>query len=321
MEFNVVQTEVIQKRHAHGIQAALVSAVFLGLTPVFGRLAIHSGFSPLAVVAFRTFLAAMLLVGVMAVIRKNAFTIYPIGLAGCLLAGVVNGVGSILFYSALGRIDATLGQVLYSTYPVFVALWMVADRQSVNRLTVLRLGLSIPAVLLLVNADSGSVDLPGVLMMIGAAVLYSLHLVINQRVLYDVPTPTVTMYTLLAMSVVTMIAYLGFDRSLPASGTPWWPILGLAGITFFARLTLFMGVKRVGGLHTALLGLAELLVTIFTAYFWLDERLSLLQWLGASLMVTSLLLVGREKINPLRHHSAGWLGWLRPPDIPRDIGW
>jgi len=317
----VVQTEALQQRRAHGIQAALASAVFLGLTPVFGRFAIQSGFSPLGVVAFRTLLAALMLTLMMAVLRKNAFTIYPIGLAGCLLAGIVNGAGSIFFYSALGRIEATLGQVLYSTYPLFVALWMVADRQSISRLTLIRLGLSIPAVLLLVNADSGSVDLPGVLMMIAAAVLYSLHLVINQRILYDVPTPTVTMYTLLAMSTVTTIAYLVFDRSLPVAGTPWWPIFGLAGITFFARLALFMSVKRVGGLHTALLGLAELLVTILAARLWLGESLKVLQWAGAALMAVSLLLVSKEKISIARNPSARWLRWLRPPDVPGNIGW
>jgi len=317
----LVQTEALRQRRVHGIQAALVSAVFLGLTPVFGRYAIQSGFSPLAVVAFRTLLAALMLTLMMAAFRRNAFTIYPVGLAGCLLAGIVNGAGSIFFYSALGRIEATLGQVLYSTYPLFVALWMVADRQSISRLTLMRLGLSIPAVLLLVNADSGSVDVPGVLMVIAAAVLYSLHLVINQRILYDVPTPTVTMYTLLAMSAITTVAYLLFDRSLPATGTPWWPILGLAGITFFARLALFMGVKRVGGLHTALLGLAELLVTIVVAGLWLGERMMILQWVGAALMAISLLLVSKEKITAARHPSTKWLRWLRPPDVPGNIGW
>ena len=47
--------------------------------------------------------------------------------------------------------------------------------------------------------------------MLGAAALYALHLPINQRVLYEVPAPTVTLYTLLAMSAVVVPAYLVFD--------------------------------------------------------------------------------------------------------------
>ena len=44
-----------------GISSAIISAVFLGLAPVFGKSAMILGFSPLALVAIRTFLAASLL--------------------------------------------------------------------------------------------------------------------------------------------------------------------------------------------------------------------------------------------------------------------
>ena len=50
----------------------------------------------------------------------------------------------------------------------------------------------------------------------------------------------------------------------------------MALITFFSRLTLFMGIKHLGGLQTALLGLAELFVTVILAQVWLGEHLSIL---------------------------------------------
>ena len=42
-------------------------------------------------------------------------------------------------------------------------------------------------------------------------------------------------------------------------------MLGLTLVTFFSRLTLFLGVKHLGGMQTALLGLGELLVTLICA--------------------------------------------------------
>ncbi len=83
--------------------------------------------------------------------------------------------------------------------------------------------------------------------MFGAALLYALHLLINQRVLYEVPAPTVTFYTLLGMAITVSVAFLAFQPSLPPSTTPWWPLLVLALITFLARFTLFFGVKHLGG--------------------------------------------------------------------------
>ena len=162
------------------------------------------------------------------------------------MAGLVNGLGSILYYAALSRLDASIGQLLYSFYPLFVAFWLLTDRQPIGKLTLLRLIVSLPGVYLLLSTSGHSIDLIGAGMMLGAAALYALHLIINQRVLYEVPSPTVTFYTLLSMSVIVSIAYLVFDRTLPQAGTSWWPVLALAVVTFISRLTLFYGVKYLG---------------------------------------------------------------------------
>lgn len=295
-----------------GIRAGLISAVFLGLAPVFGKQAILVGFSPLATVALRTVIATVMLLVLMLISQRSYFYIYPVGLVGCLLAGFVNGVGSVFYYSALGRLDAGVGQILYSLYPLFVAFWLILDRQRLSRLTLFRLILSAPAVYFLISGPKQTVDLVGVGFMLIASILYGLHLIINQRVLYDVPAPTVTLYTLIAMSAVTIPAYGIFDRQLPATGVSWWPIIGLAVIMFFSRLTLFLGVKHVGGLQTALLGLAELFVTVLLAYCWLGERLAPGQWIGVALLGISLLLVGYDRFTPEKQQDSKWLAWLHP---------
>ena len=149
--------------------------------------------------------------------------------------------------------------------------------------------------------------------------MYAIHLPINQRVLYDIPAPTVTLYTLLAMSMVVLPAYLIFDRHLPPSGTPWTPILALALATFFSRLMLFLGIKSLGGLQTALLGLGELIVSITVSFIWLHESLNSTQWIGAAFLGISLLLISLEKIKPEKRRINGLLSWLRPPEISADI--
>jgi drug/metabolite transporter (DMT)-like permease len=308
----------LNKKETAGILAALGSAFFLGVSPVFGKLAINLGLSPLAVVALRTSLAAALLFLIVALFSRQYLYIFPVGLAGCILAGTINGFGSLLYYMALNRLPASLGQMLYSLYPLFLAIWMILDRQSPSRLTLLRIGLASLAVLLLTDLPASATDFTGVLMMIGAAMLYALHLPINQRVLYEVPAQTVTLYTLLSMSAVVIPAYFIFDRSWVIRNTPWGPVLALTFATFFSRLALFLGVKRIGGMQTALLGLGELLVTLVFSYYWLHESLSLLQWLGAFGLGISLLLVKFEKTTPEKH-AGGWLSWIRPPDPPKEI--
>jgi drug/metabolite transporter (DMT)-like permease len=312
----------MQKGHNAGIIAALSSAVFLGFTPVFGKLAINFGFSPLAVVAFRTSMAAGLVLLIVILFYRSYLYIFPVGLLGCVLAGLINGVGSILYYMALNRMSASVGQMLYSLYPFFVAIWLLLDKQSLSPLSFFRIALAAGAVLLLTALPSHRTDLVGSIMMLGAAALYALHLPINQRVLYEVPAPTVTLYTLLAMSAVVVPAFLLFDHRLPPLNTPWWPVFGLTLVTSLSRLALFLGIKHIGGMQTALLGLAELLIAILFSYIWLHETLVLTQWLGALGLCISLLLVKFEK-EPKHPHGGktGWFSWIRSPNVPQEIPW
>ncbi len=305
-----------------GIQAALISAFLLGLAPVLGRQAILFGFTPLAVVALRTGFAAGLLFLLVALFKRPFLFIYPVGFAGCLLAGAINGFGSIFYYMALERLPASIGQMLYSLYPFFLALWMLLDRVPISRLTIFRILIATLAVILLTIGTGTEIDWMGVLMMLAGSILYALHLPINQRVLYDVPAPTVTLYTLLAMSLVVVPAYLLFDPSLPSQGTSWLPVIGLTLVTFIARLALFLGVKHIGGMQTALLGLSELLIAIIFSHLWLGETLTWIQWLGAAGLAVSLFMARNDTSTPIqKSHSVGWLKWIRPPGIPPDIPW
>lgn len=299
-----------------GLSAALASALFLGLAPVFGRQAILLGMQPQAVVAVRTGLAALLLLGLMLVFARKYLYIYPAGLLGCFLAGWINGIGSLFYYSALGRIDAGLGQLLYLLYPLFLALWLALDHQPPSRLTWIRLGLTLPAIFLLVRVGGNQgIDLVGVALMLVAAALYALHLPFNQRVLYDMPAPTVTLYTLIAMSsiVIPYFFFSGAFSSQVVSGVNeavWLPVVGLTLVTFFSRLTLFMGVKHLGGMQTAVLGLGELLITLVFARFLLGEGLNLIQWVGAGLLVAGLGLVALDEAPVHNHGRGGFLSWL-----------
>jgi drug/metabolite transporter (DMT)-like permease len=133
--------------------------------------------------------------------------------------------------------------------------------------------------------------------------------------LFDIPAPTVTFYTLLGMAGTVVIAFLVFAPSLPANPVSWWPLFAMALITFVSRLTLFTGIKHLGGLQTALIGLGELLITVILAVLWLGDRLTLMQWLGAALIAFNLLLVGFDKPTKTKRFGKGFLYWLTPSSI------
>lgn len=311
---------------AQGIAAALLSAVVLGLSPVFGKQAINAGTSWLTVVTLRTLAAALLLwVAYLAVpaLRQYLY-IYPFGVMGCVLAGVINGLGSLMYYNGLGRMDAALAQLIYMMYPLFLAVLARLDGYPVSRFTLLRLGLAAVAVYLLVGVEAAQTDLLGAGLMLGSSVMFALHLLVNQRMLLDMPAPTVALYTLSAMAGTVLVAYVvGGVPALPPSALAWGAVSMLTLATLTSRLMLFTGVKRLGGVQASLISLSELLVAVLGAHWLLGEWLSPWQWLGAGLLGASVLLVARERGLGKPPRPKPWLQILTarftdapPPPLP-----
>ncbi len=276
----------------NGIRAALLSALVLGTTPVLGKIAYADGMNPYSLTAIRTLVAASLLWIVYLASKKNRkfIYIYPAGLLISATAGALNGVSSLLYYNGLTRIDAGVGQMLYSLYPLFVVMIRRLDGQRVSNWTKVRLGLALLAVMLLITPHGGTVDWIGAALMLGAGLMYAMHLAVSQRVLYEMPAPTVALYVLSAMTVVVCAAYvLHGPTAVPLAGLP--PTMMLAGITVLSRLLMFLGVKQLGSIQTALLGVTEILVTVVLSIFVLGEQLVARQWIGAIILITSLLLI------------------------------
>ncbi len=282
-----------RRAQQRGIAAALLSAVFLGSAPIFGKQAYAADMTPIALAAWRTLLAAAGLWLVYALIGRRYMYIYPAGLIGCVAIGGVNGIGSLLYYGGLERVDAGVGQMVYSLYPLFLVILLRLDGHSFSSLTLFRVILAFVAVILLTQKQDGPVDLVGFGLMLGAGLLYALHLAISQRVSYEMPAQTLTLYSLTAMAVVVCAAnVLAGWGPVPASA--WQPTLGLALVTVSSRLAMFLGVKRLGSMQTALIGITEILVTLLLALSLLGETLGPRQWIGAGILIGSLMLIGRE---------------------------
>ena len=306
-----------------GVTAALLSAVVLGMTPIFGKQAINAGAPPLTVVMLRTVIGTAALWGMFALLWRRYLYIYPVGLWGCLAAGIINGLGSLMYYTGLGRLDASLAHLLYTLYPLFLTLFARLDGHAVSPFTLFRTLLALGAVYLLTQSGHAETDWLGALLMLGAGLFYAIHLALNQRVLYDVPAPTVALYTLTAMAGTVTVGYLLAGRpGLPPTPLAWEAVLLLTLVTVVSRLSLFMGVKRLGSVQTALIGLSELLVTVLLALLLLGETLSPAQWLGAVLLAASVLLVVKEKGLGQMPAPRPWLPLLArrmpPPAPPAD---
>ena len=193
--------------------------------------------------------------------------------------------------------DASLAQLLNMTYVIFAMLLTRIYGHRISRLSLLRVVLALLAVILLASAAplSASVRWAGVGLMLGGAFMYALHVVLSQRVMFEMPAPTMTLYSLTFMGLTVLAARLLVGSFAPLRWQPdvpsgWWFVLGLTTVTALSRVTLFAGVRNLGGWQAILLNMAEVAVTLLAASAWLGERLALAQWLGVLALFASVLL-------------------------------
>ncbi len=133
--------------------------------------------------------------------------------------------------------------------------------------------------------------------MVGNALLFAGTIVLSQRVLYEMPSPTVTLYTLSAMAVVVVMARVVYRTDWqPLHGNAIAAIVGLGLTTAVSRLMLFAGVKRMGGLQTTLLVALETGVTLLLSLLFLHETLTGIQTVGIGVMGFSLLLARSDDL-------------------------
>ncbi len=286
----------LSREQRRGVMSTILASFFLGWAPILGKMAYLSGVTPFTLAAFRTIVAALLLWLVFLLFWRREIVISWRGLSGCISVGAVNGFGSLLYYSSLSRLDASYTALLDSTKLLWVILFLFAAGQPLTRLTLVRLGLSMMGIYLLTRVGPGEMDWLGVTFMIASAAINGWHTVLGQWVLADVPSRTATLYILTSMACVVGLAWVFQGEAIASiTSTGWSAITALGVTTALSRLAMFSALRRVGGVETSMGGLLELLASLVLAFLLLNERLTLVQWIGGLFLLGSMLLLSRDR--------------------------
>lgn len=286
-----------------GLSVALLTPFFLGLNPIFGKLAYRHGADPFTVAALRTVIAVFVLWLAYYLFWRRFLFIYPAGLMNCVAIGVVNGIGSLFYYNGLSLLDASIAQLLNGMYLVFVVVLTRIGGQKIGKRTIFRVLVALIGVLFITGGLQGQGNWLGIGLMLANALLFAGTVVMSQRALYDMPAPTVTFYVLATMAVVVAMARVAYNLPMfvkEEDGTTLnalWPILALALTTAFSRLLMFISVKGLGSLQTILLAVLEIAASITLAHLLLHETLTTVQWVGVGILGISLLMP-TERVMP-----------------------
>lgn len=272
--------------------ALALSATFsFSLAPPVARFAIVDGMDPTTLLLIRFVIAVTLFAITAAMTATHAFRLSRHGAFYIGLAGAMNGTAMICFFWALTRLDASMASMIMAVLPLVVLLLLALRGEKFTRRNAARVALALGGVYLLIG-PGGSVDMVGVGLMLVAVLFFGVQLVIIQWYLQGYDTRTVALYMAIAMMVVIggLWLYQGAEWHAPGR-RGWFAILMLAFVsTFQARILFYAAIQRLGSGQIVLLMPVELLLNVTWSILFLQERLTVVQWLGGVLILMSALL-------------------------------
>jgi drug/metabolite transporter (DMT)-like permease len=282
------------QRAVPGVYSGLLASFFLGWAPVLGKFAYRANVDPVTLAALRTLVAAVFLWCVYFLFWRRRILIGWRSLLSCLLVGAINGVGSLFYYSALARLDASRAALLGAIYPVWVVLFLSASGQRIQRGTLVQLTVSLGGAILITSPwqSSNPADYLGTMLMLASAAVNGWYMVMGQWVLAEVPSGSGTLYIITGMALTVSAARLVNGGSMPAimPALGVWAIVALGLTTALSRMAMFFTLEKLGGAETAILNLVELAVSLTLAFLFLGDRLEWYQWVGAVFLLGGGLL-------------------------------
>lgn len=289
-----------------GVALIALSAAAFGVMPIFARVAYANGADVYGLLLTRFAVAFVLLLGCVRVLRVRMPS-----LRRTLVLAAMGGIGyvgqSFCYFVGLRYAPASLIALLLYLYPCFVTLLAVAFlRERLSWVGIGALLLCSLGCVLTVGAAGGTGARPlGMALGIGAAVVYSIYIVIGARATAGVDARATT--TVVCGAATLVLALICIARQVAGHGPRWsvgaagWLAMGGIGVlsTVVAILAFFAGLQRLGAARAAMLSTLEPVVTVLLAALWLGERLTPLQGVGGVLILAGVLwLSARDRPVP-----------------------
>lgn len=283
-------------KHKHsgmtaGAALVAVSALGFATNPIFGKLGYAAGANAISLLATRFTLAVLALWAYLLWSRQAGGLTLLKRLQLIALGGIGMAMVSLLYFTALPHIDASLATGIFYLHPAMIALVGLFQGERLGRFGLAGLLLTGVGTWILLGSGQAGFTAKGLAMIAGAAAIYAAYIIVGERWSKGVAPVTSSAHVTLGCAVV----YLGIAGLTGQQVPPPLAIAAGAGLalcsTILALITFFAGLPSVGPTRAAIISTLEPVFTAVLAALFLAERLSPLQLTGIVIVVLGAVAV------------------------------
>ncbi len=288
-----------------GYAAVSAAAVLWAVGGTYASRLIHQGASFVELTEARAWITALTLLVASAVRRGRSAEpsgrVNPllIVLFGCAIAGA-----NFSYYASLSRLPVAIAITVQYTAPGLVVLWAaIAAREGPGRRVLASLGAAVIGVALLAELPqvvaSGHLRLDGLglVLSIAAAFSFATYMAAGEHVARAIGSRASVLRGFLVASVLWVVVQAFRGRPDTLLEPRFWPgIAFLAVATTIVPFLLFVwGLERVRASDAGIVSTLEPLTATLLAWVWLGQSLSVVQLIGAALVIVGIGIVQAER--------------------------
>ncbi len=291
-----------------GVMFALLAAVGFSAKAILVKLAYQYRVDTVTLLALRMAFAMPFFIAVLLWVRRRQLCalmpsdwlmIFGLGLVGYYLSSLFDFLG-------LQYITAGLERLILFLYPtITVILSALIYRRAIGKRVLVAMALSYAGIALVFLHDAGSRQgesvLLGAMLVFASTLSYSIYLVGAGHAIARIGAERFTSYAMIVASAACLLQF-GATHPLSALELPVRVYeYAIAMAVFSTVLPVFLlsyAIRHIGSAHASLIGSIGPVSTIYLAYLFLNEQVTLLQIAGAMLVMSGVLIISLNRNRP-----------------------
>ena len=299
---------VLERGRPVGYVMAVGGAVLFSVNGSVSKVTLSSGLDSLDLVLLRCAGAMVALLLLVLAVEPSRLRVRRQEWPLLLVYGVI-GIAMVqwLYFVAIARLPVGIALLLEFTAPLLVALWATfVQRKDLGRSVWLALGLALAGLTLVAEVWQGlTLDLVGVLAAAAAAVSLATYFVAGEHAVGTRDTLSLAFWAFVVATVFWSVAHpwwtipwqeltrtVSLQGNLEAWTAPLWGLV--AWIVLLGTVAPFLlvigALRHVPATRAGIVGTIEPVLAGLIAFWWLGEVLSLVQVIGAVVVIVGVSL-------------------------------
>jgi len=279
---------------------SITAAILFGTAGLFVKMAQKTGLDSISLLTVQYILAVTLMFSFAFIKDRRSLKIDRKSLFHLAILGVVgNTFMTVFYYLAFEYLPVAMVTMLLYTYPILVLIFTCFfQKKSINIKKILAIAIAFIGCLCALNIIGGKFNYSkeGIIFGLLSAVFYAFMNVYSEKKLYSVNSLAINAYsTLFSLVALCLYKFPAFVFNDGIRSESFIYVIILAIFCEILPLTfLYAAIKYIGALKVSIISNLEIPIAMLTAFIFLNEKITFIQFCGSLLIIYAVYLIRQE---------------------------